>query len=380
MATGADTSVQYKGVKVGCKKALVYCLGKAPNGTKTDWLMHEFRVHDAPKIEGMGMRLDDWVLCRIYKKTKKSSRGSAHKKEHVSQSQKECNGISTKQCANEDVLVEDTIRKLFEDMDADQYNNNNNQLGTQTINSSYQHSQNQFVNVPQSGDTLLHQIPTYAHHQQPSELGPLSHMGSNTYVHHQQAPKLVNHNHIVEPLSTYMVNVPQSGDTLLHQIPTYAHYQQPSELGPVSHMGSNTHVYHQQAPELVNHNQIVEPSSYMVSVPQPGDTSLHQIPTYAHHQQTYVLGPLSHMGSNRYVYHQQANELVNHNQVVEPSSYMGSTTFAQYQQTAFELGNHNQKDDSSSCMGNNMNIGSYDDQWEFSFPEPDDLFKCFLGF
>ena len=207
------------------------------------------------------MQLDDWVLCRIYKKTKKSSRGSAHKKEHVSQSQKECNGISTKQCANEDVLVEDTIRKLFEDMDADQYNNNNNQLGTQTINSSYQHSQNQFVNVPQSGDTLLHQIPTYAHHQQPSELGPLSHMGSNTYVHHQQAP-----------------------------------------------------------------------------------------------------------------------ELVNHNQVVEPSSYMGSTTFAQYQQTAFELGNHNQKDDSSSYMGNNMNIGLNDDQWEFSFPDSDDLFKCFLGF
>ena len=86
------------------------------------------------------------------------------------------------------------------------------------------------------------------------------------------------------------------------------------------------------------------------------------------------------MGSNRYVYHQQANELVNHNQVVEPSSYMGSTTCAQYQQTAFELGNHNQKDDSLSCMGNNMNIGLNDDQWEFSFPDSDDLFKCFLGF
>ncbi|XP_038699699.1 NAC domain-containing protein 2-like [Tripterygium wilfordii] len=76
-ATGADRPIKRKGVKVGSRKALVFYMGKAPHGKKSDWIMHEFRVLDAPKPlgEDKKMMLDNWVLCRIY--NKKSERFSS---------------------------------------------------------------------------------------------------------------------------------------------------------------------------------------------------------------------------------------------------------------------------------------------------------------
>ncbi|XP_040999518.1 NAC domain-containing protein 1-like [Juglans microcarpa x Juglans regia] len=73
-ATGADRKIKSNGTIVGYRKALVFYIGKAPKGKKTDWIMHEFRVKDSPCSErgSNGMRLDDWVLCRIYKKAVKS--------------------------------------------------------------------------------------------------------------------------------------------------------------------------------------------------------------------------------------------------------------------------------------------------------------------
>ncbi|KAK8526045.1 hypothetical protein V6N13_017113 [Hibiscus sabdariffa] len=70
-ATGTDKAI-YSGSKyVGVKKALVFYKGKPPKGVKTDWIMHEYRLSNSrvqiSKQNG-SMRLDDWVLCRIYKK------------------------------------------------------------------------------------------------------------------------------------------------------------------------------------------------------------------------------------------------------------------------------------------------------------------------
>ncbi|XP_042494082.1 NAC domain-containing protein JA2L-like [Macadamia integrifolia] len=76
-ATGTDKIITTNGRKVGIKKALVFYIGKAPKGTKTDWIMHEYRLSEPPKKNGSS-RLDDWVLCRIYKKnssTQKSVSG-----------------------------------------------------------------------------------------------------------------------------------------------------------------------------------------------------------------------------------------------------------------------------------------------------------------
>ncbi|EEF43219.1 NAC transcription factor 25 [Ricinus communis] len=80
-ATGTDKPILASNgaQKVGVKKALVFYGGKPPKGIKTNWIMHEYRLVDnnnsSSKPPGFdlankkgSLRLDDWVLCRIYKK------------------------------------------------------------------------------------------------------------------------------------------------------------------------------------------------------------------------------------------------------------------------------------------------------------------------
>ncbi|TYI85040.1 hypothetical protein E1A91_D05G410200v1 [Gossypium mustelinum] len=66
-ATGTDKVITTDGRKVGIKKALVFYVGKAPKGTKTNWIMHEYRLLETSRKSGSS-KLDDWVLSRIYKK------------------------------------------------------------------------------------------------------------------------------------------------------------------------------------------------------------------------------------------------------------------------------------------------------------------------
>lgn len=70
-ATGTDKAIYSASKYVGVKKALVFYKGKPPKGVKTDWIMHEYRLNESrsqPNKQSGSMRLDDWVLCRIYKK------------------------------------------------------------------------------------------------------------------------------------------------------------------------------------------------------------------------------------------------------------------------------------------------------------------------
>ncbi|XP_042497677.1 NAC transcription factor 29-like [Macadamia integrifolia] len=71
-ATGTDKAIYSGSQYVGVKKALVFYKGRPPKGLKTDWIMHEYRLGDPSrrpnKLQVGSMRLDDWVLCRIYKK------------------------------------------------------------------------------------------------------------------------------------------------------------------------------------------------------------------------------------------------------------------------------------------------------------------------
>ncbi|MBA0791803.1 hypothetical protein Gohar_016360, partial [Gossypium harknessii] len=46
-ATGKDRAIHSKGMVVGMRKTLVFYNGRAPKGTKSDWVMHEFRL-DGP--------------------------------------------------------------------------------------------------------------------------------------------------------------------------------------------------------------------------------------------------------------------------------------------------------------------------------------------
>ncbi|XP_041010742.1 NAC domain-containing protein 2-like [Juglans microcarpa x Juglans regia] len=70
-ATGTDKAIHSGSDYVGVKKALVFYSGRPPKGVKTDWIMHEYRLNNPRKLPNQHkgtMRLDDWVLCRIYKK------------------------------------------------------------------------------------------------------------------------------------------------------------------------------------------------------------------------------------------------------------------------------------------------------------------------
>ncbi|XP_061375557.1 NAC transcription factor 25-like [Gastrolobium bilobum] len=88
-ATGTDKPILASDGhhKVGVKKALVFYGGKPPKGVKTDWIMHEYRLLDksfnsiskppdppnTTNKKNNSLRLDDWVLCRIYKKSNNTS-------------------------------------------------------------------------------------------------------------------------------------------------------------------------------------------------------------------------------------------------------------------------------------------------------------------
>lgn len=64
-ATGRDKAIYSKHNLIGMRKTLVFYKGRAPNGQKSDWIMHEYRIetneNGTPQEEG-------WVVCRVFKK------------------------------------------------------------------------------------------------------------------------------------------------------------------------------------------------------------------------------------------------------------------------------------------------------------------------
>ncbi|KAL5215049.1 hypothetical protein ABZP36_004201 [Zizania latifolia] len=61
---------------VGMRKTLVFYQGRAPRGSKTEWVMHEFRMHgdrravaDHP-TSSASLPKEDWVLCRVFYKSR----------------------------------------------------------------------------------------------------------------------------------------------------------------------------------------------------------------------------------------------------------------------------------------------------------------------
>ncbi|XP_068653970.1 transcription factor JUNGBRUNNEN 1-like [Aristolochia californica] len=77
-ATGIDRPIYYHGEKtqncIGLKKSLVYYKGSAGKGTKTEWMMHEFRLPSATKNTSVFTAKDTqdaevWTICRIFRRT-----------------------------------------------------------------------------------------------------------------------------------------------------------------------------------------------------------------------------------------------------------------------------------------------------------------------
>ncbi|XLT14344.1 hypothetical protein HN51_060034 [Arachis hypogaea] len=75
-ATGKDREIYNAKAKalIGMKKTLVFYKGRAPNGEKTNWVMHEYRLEgdNKPSIYNLPKETKkEWALCRVLHKSEK---------------------------------------------------------------------------------------------------------------------------------------------------------------------------------------------------------------------------------------------------------------------------------------------------------------------
>ncbi|KAI3709885.1 hypothetical protein L2E82_39653 [Cichorium intybus] len=66
-STGKDREVKYKGRKVAIKKTLVFHLGHPPKGTRTNWVIHEYKMDD-DDLARQGVAQEAYVICNVYEK------------------------------------------------------------------------------------------------------------------------------------------------------------------------------------------------------------------------------------------------------------------------------------------------------------------------
>ncbi|KAK7398915.1 hypothetical protein VNO78_10089 [Psophocarpus tetragonolobus] len=61
--TGKDKEIFGGGVLIGMKKTLVFYMGRAPRGEKSNWVMHEYRLQPYTSSK------EEWVICRVFEKS-----------------------------------------------------------------------------------------------------------------------------------------------------------------------------------------------------------------------------------------------------------------------------------------------------------------------
>ncbi|KAG7599192.1 NAC domain [Arabidopsis suecica] len=67
-ATGKDRVIEYNSRSVGLKKTLVFYRGRAPNGERTDWVMHEYTM-DEDELGRCKNPQDYYALYKLFKKS-----------------------------------------------------------------------------------------------------------------------------------------------------------------------------------------------------------------------------------------------------------------------------------------------------------------------
>ncbi|XP_004496404.1 NAC domain-containing protein 16 [Cicer arietinum] len=67
-ATGKDRNIIFNSRSVGVKKTLVFYVGRAPNGERTDWVMHEYTM-DEEELKRCRDVKDYYALYKVFKKS-----------------------------------------------------------------------------------------------------------------------------------------------------------------------------------------------------------------------------------------------------------------------------------------------------------------------
>ncbi|KAJ3674475.1 hypothetical protein LUZ60_005091 [Juncus effusus] len=102
-ATGIDrliySSSTNSGECIGLKKSLVYYRGSAGKGTKTDWMMHEFRLPSNPdehdnKLPPSMQEAEVWTICRIFKRNVTHKKYQQELKESISKKESQAQSSS----------------------------------------------------------------------------------------------------------------------------------------------------------------------------------------------------------------------------------------------------------------------------------------------
>ncbi|VVB18352.1 unnamed protein product [Arabis nemorensis] len=65
-ATGRDKAVYLNSKLIGMRKTLVFYRGRAPNGQKSDWIIHEY--YSLESHQNAPPQEEGWVVCRAFKK------------------------------------------------------------------------------------------------------------------------------------------------------------------------------------------------------------------------------------------------------------------------------------------------------------------------
>ncbi|KAK8559216.1 hypothetical protein V6N13_098804 [Hibiscus sabdariffa] len=92
---------------IGLKKTLVYYRGSAGKGTKTEWMMHEFRL---PNPKSTAQDAEVWTICRIFKRNVDCRKNTPNWGRAAAKRSSTGNGIhSTQSCSVESSSQENYI-------------------------------------------------------------------------------------------------------------------------------------------------------------------------------------------------------------------------------------------------------------------------------
>ncbi|CAN8238292.1 unnamed protein product [Cochlearia groenlandica] len=112
-ATGKDRKVTSHSRMVGTKKTLVYYRGRAPHGSRTDWVMHEYRLEEQECESKSGIQ-DAYALCRVFKKSALTNKLEEQQQHHETKKKNKAISTSSEQSTSSTCLYSDGMYENLE--------------------------------------------------------------------------------------------------------------------------------------------------------------------------------------------------------------------------------------------------------------------------